>query len=123
MSGIGLLPFNLVGLLLAFAIIVAGHCRTRGQHWAIAFAPLLILFYLVLIAFSAVRLAADVRSQNMGQPGPSTYLNSDRAIDTGVLIGLYAIGLFVEAWTVARGRRLAGRTNDGAFESDKRELH
>ena len=70
-SGIGLLPFNLAGLLLAFAIIVAGHCRASGQYLAIAFAPLLIVFYLVLIAFSAVRLADDTHAMNVGMHGPS----------------------------------------------------
>jgi len=117
-SGIGLLPFNLAGLLLAFAIIVAGHCRLGGQYLAIAFAPLLILFYAVLIAFSAVRLADDKRAQDMGMPGPSQYLNSDRAIDTGVLIGLYAIGFLVELFTLVRGRKAVARSNE-VFVADK----
>lgn len=129
-SGIGLLPFNLAGLLLAFAIIVAGHCRLGGQYLAIAFAPLLILFYAVLIAFSAVRLADDKRAQDMGMPGPSQCasaragpanaldLNSDRAIDTGVLIGLYAIGFLVELFTLVRGRKAVARSNE-VFVADK----
>ena len=45
-------------------------------------------------------------------------LNSDRAIDTGVLIGLYAIGFFVELVTLVRGGRAV--RSDEAYETDKR---
>jgi len=95
-SGIGLLPFSLAGIILAMVLLAV---RTRGGS-SPATGGALLLFWALLTTFEAVKVNTLVWVQKTneahGSKGAAKYLDSDKALDNYVILGLYAIFFLYE---------------------------
>ncbi|KAE8219402.1 hypothetical protein CF319_g6895 [Tilletia indica] len=93
--GIGLLPFNLAGILIALFLMLAPSSPSRKARSATSLA--LFLFWSLLIAFTSVALAHLTSLKGIEDRLGTEYLLSDEALDVGVQVGLYAVFWLVEA--------------------------
>ncbi|KAK0521287.1 hypothetical protein OC835_005951 [Tilletia horrida] len=93
--GIGLLPFNLAGILIALILMLHPSPPTRSARAATSLA--LIAFWALMIAFTAVAIATMQKLVGIEDRKGTEYLLSDELIDVGVQIGLYAVFFLVEA--------------------------
>ncbi|KZT51969.1 hypothetical protein CALCODRAFT_521028 [Calocera cornea HHB12733] len=88
--GIGLLPFNTVGLIIA--IVIVG-CRGKVS-WL--FFPL-GFFWLLLVVFEAVKVS---RLRLLPSSTPTGYPGSDQLLDNAVMLGLEALFLLLDTYEI-----------------------
>lgn len=126
--GVGLLPFNLAGILI---VLVLMHLRTSSP---IAVSMTIVAFWSMLITFTAVSLGGFGKLVSVEDRQGTEYLLSDEMIDVGVQVGLYAVFWIVEvlrlikivfaAHSESRGNaRLHEHNNDSATMQDKEAAH
>ncbi|CBQ70232.1 conserved hypothetical protein [Sporisorium reilianum SRZ2] len=94
--GVGLLPFNIAGILI---VLVLMHVRTPA---ASAVSLTILLFWTMLLAFTSVALAGMGKLNGIEDRKGTEYLLSDEMIDVGVQVGLYAVFWIVEAARLAK---------------------
>ena len=116
--GVGLLPFNLAGILIVLGLM---HARSTLPS-AVGLAVL--AFWSMLLTFTAVALAGLGKLKGVEERLDTEYLLSDEMIDVGVMIGLYAVFWIIEAARLVVSRRHQGaRLNEepynGADGGDK----
>ncbi|GAC72946.1 hypothetical protein PANT_7c00350 [Moesziomyces antarcticus T-34] len=92
--GVGLLPFNLAGILI---VLVLMHVRTAD---GVAVSTVCLAFWSLLITFTSVALAGMGKLEGIEDRKGTEYLLSDEMIDVGVQVGLYAVFWVVEALRV-----------------------
>lgn len=92
--GVGLLPFNLAGILI---VLVLMHVRTPD---GVAVSTVCLAFWSLLITFTSVALAGMGKLEGIEDRKGTEYLLSDEMIDVGVQVGLYAVFWVVEALRV-----------------------
>lgn len=89
--GVGLLPFNLAGILI---MLVLMHVRAPDLS---AVSLTILVFWTMLLSFTSVALGGLGKLNGVEDRKGTEYLLSDEMIDVGVQIGLYAVFLIVEA--------------------------
>ncbi|KAK0542900.1 hypothetical protein OC861_006651 [Tilletia horrida] len=104
--GVGLLPFNLAGILIVLFMMVV---PTPAHRSARTKTSLAILFYwTMLIAFTGVAIGTMQKLNGIEDRKGTEYLLSDELIDVGVQIGLYAV-----FWLAEAGRQVGYATGRG----------
>ncbi|CEH15762.1 hypothetical protein CBOM_04981 [Ceraceosorus bombacis] len=94
--GAGLLPFTLAGIVLVLIVI---HVRVT-PHIRLLTSSITLFFWILSVVFTSVKLATLSKLQG---PEPriggyeDEYHDADQLIDVGVIVGLYAIFVIVEA--------------------------
>ncbi|CAD6889251.1 unnamed protein product [Tilletia laevis] len=109
--GVGLLPFNLVGIIIALVLMLHPSPPSRSARTATSLA--LLSFWSLLIAFTAVALAHFHSLVGIEDRKGTEYLLSDESLDVGVQVGLYGIFFLVEAarligYALGKGTTTAG---------------
>ncbi|SPO25056.1 uncharacterized protein UTRI_01573_B [Ustilago trichophora] len=89
--GVGLLPFNLAGILI---VLVLMHARAPDSS---AVSSTVLAFWAMLLTFTSVALGGLGKLSGVEDRQGTEYLLSDEMIDVGVQIGLYAVFLIIEA--------------------------
>ncbi|KII86768.1 hypothetical protein PLICRDRAFT_177507 [Plicaturopsis crispa FD-325 SS-3] len=94
-EGVALLPVNLAGILVAFAVgVYERRARTRMMISIIS------AFWLLLAVFGSIKVAR-LRALVQLRPRPSLlhYPASDQLLDNAVLLGLYIVNAVLEVTT------------------------
>lgn len=86
----GLLPFNLAGILI---VLVLMHLRTSCST---AVSLTILSFWTMLLTFTSVALGGLGKLNGIEDRKGTEYLLSDEMIDVGVQVGLYAVFWIVE---------------------------
>ncbi|GAC93929.1 hypothetical protein PHSY_001497 [Pseudozyma hubeiensis SY62] len=94
--GVGLLPFNLAGILI---VLVLMHLRSASPP---AVSLTIWSFWTLLVAFTSVALGGMGKLKGVEDRLGTEYLLSDEMIDVGVQVGLYAVFWIVEATRLLR---------------------
>lgn len=106
--GVGLLPFNLAGILIMLVLL---HVRTPAPS-AVSF--VMLGFWTMLLTFTSVALGGLGKLNGIEDRKGTEYLLSDEMIDVGVQVGLYAVFWIVEASRLLKGLLSARRDSRGA---------
>ncbi|KAL9938063.1 hypothetical protein V8E36_002686 [Tilletia maclaganii] len=93
--GVGLLPFNLAGILIALFLMLHPSPPTRTARTATSAA--LFFYWSLLIVFTAVAIATMQALKGTEDRLGTEYLLSDELLDVGVQVGCYAVFWLVEA--------------------------
>ncbi|SNX82203.1 uncharacterized protein MEPE_00909 [Melanopsichium pennsylvanicum] len=105
--GVGLLPFNLAGILI---VLVLMHLRTSTTR---AVSLTILAFWSMLLTFTSVALAGLSKLNGAEDRKGTEYLLSDEMIDVGVQIGLYAVFWLVEAIRLVKSVLVARKDSQG----------
>ncbi|CAL3969523.1 hypothetical protein PZA11_005951 [Diplocarpon coronariae] len=114
-SGIGLLPFSYVGLLLGTLLFWSGGAQGRLRDWQ----AVNMVLWIGGVAVSAVKVAG-LTTQKGGRREGSRYPLEDQVVDVAVIMGVY-VGIAVLEVVLGfwRGRREMG---EGKAESENLEV-
>lgn len=105
--GVGLLPFNLAGILI---MLVLMHLPTRASS---AVSLTILAFWTMLLTFTSVALAGLGKLNGVEDRKGTEYLLSDEMIDVGVQVGLYAVFWLVEATRLVKSLLAARQASKG----------
>ncbi|GAA98898.1 uncharacterized protein L969DRAFT_95576 [Mixia osmundae IAM 14324] len=105
-NGVGLLPFSLVGVLIAFVLVVLLHVRKAdiAANKRRTASTILALYWILSLAFNAVKLA-EYSHISRFDPGNTKYPTSDHVVDGSVIVALLGIFMIIEALLVVLGGR------------------
>lgn len=106
--GVGLLPFNLAGILI---VLVLMHLRTPSSS---AISLTILSFWTMLLAFTGTALGGLGKLNGIEDRKGTEYLLSDEMIDVGVQVGLYAVFWIIEATRLIKSMMTARQGLEGS---------
>jgi len=109
--GLGLLPANTVGLIVAFVVLWRARVPGRTRVLLLIFAA----YWFLLAVFEAIKVA---RLHQLERLDPTTsktsnYPNSDWFLDNAVMLGIYVVFFCAETTTLLLSRRRETCVEDG----------
>lgn len=115
--GVGLLPFNLAGILIMLVLMHLGTPSPRAVSLAI------FAFWTMLLTFTSVALGGLGKLNGIEDRKGTEYLLSDEMIDVGVQVGLYAVFWIVEATRLVKSLLAARKQSEGTARLPEHPHH